>query len=148
MFCLAILATSCLQPSAPRAEFLEYKVRDITSQGINVDFYFEVENTNPVGIDVSQYSYTIYINKTEFLSETKGGFNVPANSKKLVNIPVHLGYRQIFGSLLAVVEAVARGEDTISYDIEGSLSAGAMGISVHTPIKAQGTIPIPKDIKL
>jgi LEA14-like dessication related protein len=145
---LAIVTTSCIQPSPPKAEFIEYKVRDITAQGIDVDFYFDVENENPLPIDVSQYSYKVYINEREFISKVKGGFNLPANSKKLINIPVHLGYTQVFGSLLAVAEAIARGEDIIRYRIEGSISAGTMGIQVHTPIKASGTIPLPKDIKL
>jgi LEA14-like dessication related protein len=147
LFCAALTLSSCLQPSPPKAEFLEYKVREVTTSGVNVDFYFNVENPNPLPIDVSQYSYKIYINDREFISKVKSGFNLPANGKKLVKMPVFLGYTQIFGSLLAVAEAIAKGEDNIRYRIEGSVSAGTMGVLVHTPIQAEGTIPIPKDIK-
>ncbi|MBU0671803.1 MAG: LEA type 2 family protein [Candidatus Margulisbacteria bacterium] len=145
---VAFILSSCIQPSPPKAEFLEYKIADITAQGIEVNFWFNVANENPLSIDVSKYDYKVFIENQELLVEERGGFNLPANSKKLIKIPVFIGYGRLFGSVLAVAQRIAEGRDTISYRIEGSLTAGTMGVTVATPIKASGTIPLPKDIKI
>ncbi len=146
LFSFVLLLTSCIEPSPPKATYLEYKIWNVTLQGIEVRFFFDVENPNPLPIDVSKYSYKIYINDRELLSENRAGFNIPANGKKMITIPVNIRYEQVFDTALSVLELIARGEDTISYRIEGEISAGTMGITVGTPIKASGTIPLPKDI--
>lgn len=148
LVCLALISTSCFQPSAPKAEFLEYKIADITLEGIEVNFFFNVENSNPLPIDIAKYDYKVYIENQELLNEERKGFNLPGNSKKIIKIPVMIRYDKLFGSVLAVVQRIAQGNDTISYRIEGSVSAGTLGFTFHTPIKASGKIPLPKDIKL
>lgn len=144
----ALALSSCFQPAAPKAEFVEYKISNVTLEGIEAHFFFNISNTNPLPIDVSWYSYKVYINDREFLSEKQGGFNIPANGKKLISIPVTLRYEQVFGTALSVLELIAGGKDSISYRIEGSINAGTMGITVSTPIKASGTIPLPKEVTL
>lgn len=148
LFGIALNLSSCVQPSPPKAEYLDYEITNVTLQGIKVSFYFDVENPNPLPIDVSKYSYKVFINDREFLSENRAGFNLPANGKKKITIPVNLRYEQVFGTALSVLELIARDEDTISYRIEGEVYAGTMGITFGTPIKASGTIPLPKDINL
>jgi LEA14-like dessication related protein len=144
----ALILSSCFEPSPPKAEFLDYEITNVTLQGIQVSFYFDVENPNPLPIDISKYSYQVFINDREFLSENRAGFNLPANGKKKITIPVNLRYEQVFGTALSVLELIARGEETISYRIQGSISVGTMGITASTPLKASGTIPLPKDINL
>ncbi|MFH1347178.1 MAG: hypothetical protein ABIH22_00630, partial [Candidatus Margulisiibacteriota bacterium] len=64
---LALISTSCVNLSAPKAEFLEYKIADITTEGIEVNFFFNVENSNPLPIDVSKYDYKVFIEDKELL---------------------------------------------------------------------------------
>ncbi len=146
--CLALTAISCVQPSPPKAQYIDYEITRVTLQGINVSFYFDVENPNPLPLDVSKYSYTIYINDREFLSENRSGFNLPANGKKRIAIPVTLRYESVFGTVSSVLELIAQGKKNISYRIEGEIHAGTMGITIGTPMKASGTIPLPKDIRM
>ena len=145
---LALLSISCFQPAAPTAQFLEYKIADITLEGIEVNFFFNVENSNPLPIDITKYDYKVYIEDQELLNEEREGFNLPGNSKKMIKIPVMIRYSKLFGSVLAVAQRLAQGNKTLSYRIEGSISAGTLGFTFITPIKASGTIPLPKDIKL
>ncbi len=147
LFLCVLILTSCVEPSPPKAEFVDYKIAAITPQGIRVDFLFNVENSNPLGIDISSYSYKVYINEQEFLSETRRGFNLPANSKKSIEIPVTIRYERLFGTAVSVLERIAKGEDTISYHIEGKINTKVADIVFGTPFKSSGTIPLPRDIK-
>jgi len=148
LFSFALVLTSCFEPSAPKVEYKNYEVGKISAEGIELNFYFDVENSNPLPIDVTNYTYKVYINNMELLSENRSGFSLPASGKKKITIPVMLRYVQVFGSIFAVIERVAKGEDTVPYRIEGSLTAGTLGITASSPIKASGVIPIPKNIKL
>ncbi|MBN2058549.1 MAG: LEA type 2 family protein [Candidatus Saganbacteria bacterium] len=144
-FC-ALLVSSCVQPSAPEAQFIEYKVAGVSSQGIEVNFFFNIKNKNPLPIDINNYSYKVYIEGQELLNEERGGFNLGANSEKIIHIPVMIKYQNVFGSINAVIQRIAQGKKTISYSIDGSLNAGSMGLTVTTPIKASGEIPLPQDL--
>jgi len=145
---VAFVLSSCIQPQAPKAEFLEYKIASITTQGIEVNFWFNTENPNPLPIDITKYNYTVFIENHEVLAEERGGFSLPANGKKLIKIPVMIRYDKVLGGVLKVAQRLAQGNDTISYKIEGSINAGVAGITVATPIKASGNIVIPKNVKL
>jgi len=145
---LPLVLSSCVQPSPPKAEYLDYEITKMHLEGIVVHFYFDIENPNPLPIEIAQYSYTIYINDREFMKEVQPGFNLPASGKKRVTIPVTLRYESVFGTALSVLELVAQGKTSISFRIDGKISAGAMGVYVQTPLQASGTIPIPKEINL
>ena len=146
LFALALSAASCFEPTPPKAEYIDYQISRVTLQGIDVDFYFDVENANPLPIDVSKYAYKVYINNRLLLSESRAGFNLPAKSKKRITIPVNVRYERVFGTALSLVQLIARGEDSVAFRIEGEVSAGTMGVTVGTPLKASGTIPLPKNV--
>ena len=148
LFLLALGSISCFEPSPPKAKYKDYEISRVTLQGFEIDFYFDVDNPNPVPIDISGYSYQVYINNREFLSENRAGFRLPSSGKETITIPVYVRYDRLFGTAISIVERIAKGENTIDYRIEGSLRAGVAGISVKTPLKASGKIPIPKDINL
>jgi len=143
-----MLLTSCVDLSGPQVDFREYKIARITTEGIEVNFFFDVENKNPVQIDITKYNYKVYVEGKELLSENREGFSLAAHAKKLIKIPVLIRYDKLFGSVLAVVQRIAAGNDTISFSIDGSITGGTMGVTATTPIKAAGKIPLPKDIKL
>jgi len=148
LFLFALGLTSCFEPSPPKAEYKDYEISRITLQGFEVNYYFEVENPNPVPLDISSYSYKVYINNREFLSENRAGFRLPPSGKQTITIPVNIRYDRLFGTAISIVERIAKGADTIDFRIEGSLRAGIAGVTVKTPIKASGKIPIPRDINL
>jgi LEA14-like dessication related protein len=145
---LTLTVVSCVQPSPPTANFLEYKIAGINPQGVEVNFFFQTENPNPLAVDITKYNYKVYINNQEFLVEDRPGFSLAANAKQLIKIPVTISFGRLYGSALQVIQALANGQTSIDYRIEGSLSAGFMGANFITPIKAAGAIPIPKDFKI
>ena len=148
IFTCALLLSSCVQPSPPKAEFVEYKIAAVTLEGIRVNFIYKVKNPNPLGVNVSSYSYKVYINDQEFLSESRPGFNIDANGTSLIEIPVIIRYDKLFGTAVSVLERIAKGEDTISYRIEGKINTKVADIVFGAPFESSGTIPLPREINL
>jgi LEA14-like dessication related protein len=145
---LALLLSSCVQPSAPEVKYLDYKLGHVTPDGIEVNFNFEVSNPNPLPLDVTSYSYKVFINNNELVSADHKGFSLPASGKTRVSIQAVARYDQIFGTAASLLASMAKGINSFDYRVEGSVNAGALGVTVGTPFKASGTIPIPKDIKI
>jgi len=148
LFALALALCSCIQPSPPKVDYLNYEIYRVTAQGIEINFFFDVKNPNSLPIDVYKYSYKVFINNQELLSENRSGFNLPANEKQKITIPVQIRFDRLFGTALSIVERLAKRKDYVDFRIEGNLDAGTMGLNVQTPLNASGTIPLPKDIKL
>ncbi len=150
LFLLAIglVLSSCVQPAAPEVKYLDYKLGRVTAEGLEVNFNFEVKNPNPIPLDVSNYSYKVYINDKELASADHQGFSLPASDKTKVTIPAFVRYEQLFGSAVSIIDRLAKGINNFDYRVEGTVNAGALGMTVGSPLKASGTIPIPKNIKV
>ena len=89
----------CVQPETPKANYKDAKVTKVTLQGAEVEFLFELENKNPIDLDVSGYSYKISINNRELVSENRSGFVLPANGIKKIPLPIFVRYDRVFDSI-------------------------------------------------
>jgi LEA14-like dessication related protein len=149
---LAIIAlmftTGCVQLDKPNVEYVDYRLGTINTEGVEVNFIFDVGNPNPIDINISNYSYDIYINNKKILKQTGSGFTLNANKTKRITLPVLVRYEGVFGAAISIIESLARGEKEMDYRVEGSISAGAMGLTTSAPIAASGKIKIPTNIKL
>jgi LEA14-like dessication related protein len=145
---LGLVLSSCVQPSAPEVKYVDYKLGRITPEGLEVNFNFEVNNPNPIPLDVSNYSYKVFINDKELVAADHQGFSLAASAKTRVSIQTVVRYDQIFGAAASLLANMAKGVNSFDYRVEGNLSAGILGITVSAPLKASGTIPIPKEMKI
>jgi len=141
-----LILTGCVSLEPPKVAYLDSRVSRVTLEGAQVDFYFNVENKNPVPIDISGYSYKIFINDRELLSETQNGFSLPSNEPKKITLPIFVRYNQVFDSLIGVAANILAGKMYFDYKVEGSVSGGTMGLTVTAPLKASGRIVIPKEM--
>ena len=139
-----IFLTGCVQLETPKIKHLDTKVTRVNLQGAEVKFIFEVENKNPVPIDVTGYSYTIFINGRELLSENRKGFTVQSAETKKIRIPIFVRYDRVFDSILGIAANILAGRLHFDYRVEGSVTAGALGLTVTAPINAEGLVKIPK----
>ena len=143
---LVFTLAGCIQPSPPEVKLQDYALSKVTLEGIEINFNLEIKNPNPIPMDVTSYAYKIYLNDIEFLNENRTGFSLPASDQKLVAIPVYVRYDKLFGTAAAILNTLTSGGKTINYRIDGTVNAGLLGATVATPIKASGTIPLPKEL--
>lgn len=142
------LLTGCVQLDAPKVKYIDYRINRINTEGVEVNFYFDVTNKNPVSLDVANYSYNVYINNKKILTQTGHGFSLAANATQRITLPVFVRYEGVFGAALSIIESLARGEKEMDYRVDGSISAGAMGLTASAPINASGKIKIPTNIQI
>jgi len=145
---LGLLLSSCIQPSAPEVKYIDYTLGRVAADGIEVNFNFDVSNHNPIPLDVTSYSYKVFINDKELVAADHQGFSLAASDKSRVSIAAFVRYDQLFGTAVSLLDRMAKGINSFDYRVEGSVSAGVLGLNVSTPLKASGTIPIPKDLKI
>jgi LEA14-like dessication related protein len=142
---LALLLSSCVQPSAPEVKYVDYRLGQITTDGIEVNFNFEVSNPNPIPLDVTSYSYKVFINDKELVSADHKGFSLAAAEKTKVSILALVRYDQLFGTAVSLIDRIAKGIDSFDYRVEGTVTAGMLGVTVGTPLKAAGTVHMPRE---
>ncbi|MFC1495827.1 LEA type 2 family protein [Candidatus Margulisiibacteriota bacterium] len=145
MSCILVIGLSGCQFSEPKANYIDSKVTKVTLQGAEVEFYFEVENPNPLDIEISEFSYRVFINGRQLLDEHRPGFAVGPNSNKKITLPVFVRYDRVFDSLLGIAAKIMSGQMEIDYKIEGSMMAGTTGVRVPVALGTEGTIKIPKN---
>lgn len=145
---IAFLLTGCVQLDSPKVDYKDYGINRVTTEGVEVNFYFDVTNPNPIDIEVANYSYNVYINNRKILEQTGSGFSLSSNKTKRITLPVFIRYEGVFGAALSIVESLIKGEREMEYRIEGKIQAGTMGMTVESPLKASGKIKIPSNIQI
>ncbi len=139
-----VFIVGCVQLEAPKVNYLDSKVTRVTLQGAEIEFYFNIENKNPVPIDVSGYSYKIFINGRELLNENRGGFTIQSAESQKLTLPIFVRYDRVFDSVLGIAANIMMGKTYFDYKVTGSVAAGALGLTVTAPISASGRVKIPK----
>jgi len=148
MLLVVSFLVGCVQLDSPKVKYIDYSINRITTDGVEVNFYFDVTNKNPVTLDVANYSYNVYINNKKIITQTGSGFSLDANATKRITLPVFIRYEGVFGAALSLIESIVRGEKEMDYRIDGTISAGAMGLTASSPINASGKIKIPTNIQI
>jgi LEA14-like dessication related protein len=143
-----LFVAGCVQLDSPKVKYIDYRINRVTTDGVEVNFFFDVTNKNPVSLDVANYSYNVYINNKKIITQTGSGFSLDANATKRITLPVFVRYEGVFGAAISIIESIARGEKTMDYRVEGTISAGAMGLTASSPINASGKIKIPTNIQI
>lgn len=139
---LLLILSSCVEVEPPNVTYLDHALQNITLEGFDAIFFFEASNPNPVNIAIKKYSYRIFLNGEEFLSDEKKGFELPASGKKKFEIGSRITYQNILKTGTSVIGTLLSGGQEIPYKIEGSLSGEVAGMMITAPINAQGTIKV------
>ncbi|MBT3219996.1 MAG: LEA type 2 family protein, partial [Proteobacteria bacterium] len=89
----ATLGSGCseLDPFLPKVTFSNLKVRDINFQEADVDFVFDVDNPNPIGFNLSSFSYALGFEEIQLLAgDNEDGFALEADGNSELILPVDL----------------------------------------------------------
>jgi len=141
----SMFIAGCVSLEPPKVTYLDSRVSRVTLEGVQLDFFFNVANNNPIPLDISGYSYKIYVNDRELLSENRAGFNLPANQTKSITLSTFVRFDRVLDAALNVVASILAGKMYLDYRVEGSISAGTLGVTVTAPLKASGRVNIPRE---
>ncbi len=144
----SLFISGCVNLDSPKVDFKDYTIGSVAADGITANFNFDVTNTNPIDLNIANYSYQVFINDKKIVEQTGAGFTLSANKTSRITLPVFIKYEGVFGAALSILESLAKGEQEMSYRVEGTISGGTMGINVSSPIKAEGKLKIPSNIQI
>jgi LEA14-like dessication related protein len=137
--CAAVQQLAKIQK--PGVRLAGSQLQGLSFSGTDLVFDIEIDNPNPLPVHLAGLDYNFKIGEHDFLKGRQdGGLEVAAGSKSKVQIPLSLD----FGDLYALFKGLA-GQDSAAYSLEGGLSfeLPVLG-SVRLPLKAVGSLPMPK----
>ncbi len=146
-FIFAIFFLSgCIKIDPPVVEFIDSKITGIRADGFETEFYFNIDNPNAFGIDLSGYEYKVFVNDRLLISEMQKGFSLAPREKRQITIKVFSRYDFIADSFLSLIQSIMMGKNYFEYKIDGKAFIGSYGISIDVPINSSGRITFPKEL--
>ncbi len=122
------LAKSAFQE--PRLDFRSAALDALDLEGATIAFTWEIENPNPIGVDLARAGWRIDVEGTRVAAgDLPSGLSVPANGSAPVTFPVRVRFRDVPG----IVSLLGSGRTEIAYRLSGSLG-------VRTPV---GVLDLP-----
>ncbi len=131
----AMLLGGCAKPSA---ELSDVGIAKIGMKSIGLVLDFEIDNPNPVGLDLSGFAYSMSAAEETFASGQLADTNdtVAAGGTSIVRVPVDLDYDRVRGLWDRI-----RAHEAIPYVLTGTFDFSSMGLPIKLPVRHEGRIP-------
>jgi LEA14-like dessication related protein len=120
---LAIMGTGCeaikdnpyLSQFLPTVAFDGLQVNHVTFEEVDTEFLFAIDNPNPVGIDIEDFSYSLAFADVSWMDgDNPDGLLLGATGVSEVSLPTNI----VFADLFDMVQA-ARGSDNLPFGLSG-----------------------------
>lgn len=125
----------------PGLSISDVKISGLSLQDIELIFDVEVDNPNPLSVDLSSYEYDFLIGQSSFVKGKQTlDTEIQAASKSIVQVPISFTFKElydIFGSLKD------QDETTYTLDTKVGVNVPVLGL-MELPIKKEGTFPVVK----
>jgi LEA14-like dessication related protein len=136
---LAFGAAGCdeLDDYLPKLRFDTLEVDNIDFQEANVDFVFQVDNPNPVEVELSSFSYALGLEDVPLLDGgNEDGFGLEAAGSSELRLPVNLGWQTTYETIQAT-----RGKDTVGFALGGHFGFDTPLGEARLPYNEDGDFP-------
>jgi LEA14-like dessication related protein len=123
----------------PSARVVGAELTELSFDRAELTFDVEVDNPNPVGVQLAGIDYELLFEEASFLrGRTAEGISIAAGARSVVRIPVGVGYTELIDS----VRSLADRRETDYRLIAGvSVDVPVLG-RVRLPLERTGTIPV------
>lgn len=124
----------------PRLSFKRADVANASLSGATVNLVYDVENPNPVGLNLAQVSYAFFVEGKQVVAGTPpDGMRLKANGGSELVFPASVK----FADLVPVVSTFLT-KDQAAYKAEGSVGIRTPLGVLSFPLSHQGSFPVPK----
>ena len=130
----------------PEVRIAATEVQDLSFSGLTLLFDVEIENPNPIGIQLSGYDYELQIEGNPFVSgqvQEKVAITPRdrARDRSIIPLPVELGFEEIVQTIGAL--APGEGKEEAAYRLTAGFSFDLPVLGrVRVPVQTEGTFPI------
>lgn len=133
------LSVGCdeLQQLVPSVRFDTLRTTDIDFEHIDAEFVFQVDNPNPVGVDLASFSYALELEGVALLDgDEPGGLELEPLGSAEVSLPTSLVWANVFEAVQAT-----RGEDEVDFGLAGAFGFDTRWGPVELPYQTDGRFP-------
>ncbi len=121
----------------PKLRFDTLDVDSIDFQEANVDFVFQVDNPNPVEVELSSFSYALGLEDVPLLDgNNEDGFGLEAAGESELRLPVNLGWQTTYETIQAT-----RGKDNVGFGLGGHFGFDTPLGEARLPYNENGDFP-------
>ncbi|ORC37926.1 hypothetical protein B4O97_02710 [Marispirochaeta aestuarii] len=147
VFIVLLLMGSCstiegvLNLTRPTAEFEKVEITGLSFDRADLLFYVTVRNPNSIGLKLAGLEYDLAMeNQSLIRGNLDKGVDLRAGESALLEVPVSLGYANIFNTV-----QTAREKDELDYKVDLGFTFTIPGYSsLKVPLSFTGTVPVPK----
>jgi LEA14-like dessication related protein len=146
--CEVITQNPYLSPFLPTIKFDQLKVNSVDFQKIDTEFVFSVDNPNPVGINIEDFSYALGFSNVEWMTgDNPDGLLLNPSVASQVSLPTEI----VFADLYEMVQA-SRGLDALPFKLDGDFgirldeSTIVMELDTADSEGSGDTIQLPYDV--
>jgi hypothetical protein len=140
---LGLLLTGCVSFEPPRIEHTGTAFTPLSFQELQARSNFTIKNSNPIALG-GTVQYELYINGREFSTGVSSTIEVGPSAQSTFHIDSRIDLVKVFGVAADLAGAIAAGKTSVPYEIRGKFRSGVLGVAVEAPVRASGTIPLPK----
>lgn len=122
----------------PTVSFKNFRLENISFDGADVDFVFEVNNPNPIDVAFSSFSYDLDLAGSRFFSGVQPkGLKLEAEGKSKLVVPVSVGFAELLETATNI-----KGQDNVPYLFSGKLGFNTPLGELLLPIEQAGDFPV------
>lgn len=141
---LPLLLGSCAFLSSiaqkPTVTLKRVDIKEVSFQGLSVDFVLAVTNPNPIGVDLATLSYQITVDGHQFVAgSTSSAVHVPASGLGEVHVPLSIQWVALAHSLDDLFR-----KRNVAYTLATTLGFGTPIGVLQVPLSTSGTFPVPQ----
>jgi LEA14-like dessication related protein len=125
----------------PTLSVTDVNVSGLSLQDIELTFDIEVENPNPVSIDLNSYEYDFMIENNSFVKGNQPlATTINSTSKSVVQIPVNFTFKELFQTFDSISD-----KDETGFQLNANIAVDLpiLGLT-EIPVNRSGTFPVVK----
>ncbi|MFT5583592.1 MAG: LEA14-like dessication related protein [Cognaticolwellia sp.] len=129
-----------LDPYLPTVTFENLEVLDVDWDGVEADFVFNVNNPNPIDVNLARFDYGLAFQEVEWLNgDDPDGLTLGASGSSELALPVSFKFQDLYDLVQAV-----RGQDNIDFGLQGSFGFDTPAGPIDLPYAEAGDFPAPR----
>ena len=149
MSSMFILSSGCaelkdnpyLSQFLPSVAFDGLKVNHVTFEEVDTEFLFAIDNPNPVGIDIEDFSYSLAFADVSWLDgDNPDGLLLGASGASEVSFPTNIVFKDLFDMVQA-----SRGSDHLPFALSGDFG---LKLDSSTLVTENGTSESSEDAQV
>ena len=126
-----------LKDLLPKATFEQFKIKDVSFEGLETTFIFNVENPYPLGLELQALNWKLGLAGNDFLNGANDkGLDIDPGATSAVRIPISLKFADVFN-----IAKDAKGAGEVPWTIDGDFAFATPIGPITLPFKEQGVMP-------